>query len=115
MMDATLGSLLGTNVKFGLVTGSTPLVTDSTKPTTTGTGVSASGVSVTSGVFSATSTTLTFPTVPTNQIVIGVVAYMNGSNTPVAYMNSGVGLPLTTDGGDVIINIGQSNGTIFVL
>lgn len=110
MMDSTLGNLTSATVKIGLVT-TANLVTDTALPTRVGTDQTLTGVTVASGVFDANNPT--FTAVAAGSTVIGVVIYTG--TTPIAYVNSGAGLPFATNGGDVTLNFSDSATKIFKL
>lgn len=110
MMNNSLGNLTVATVKIGLVTVAN-LVSDTALPTRIGTDQTLTGVTVTGGIFDANNPT--FTAVASGSTVIGVVIYTG--TTPIAYINSGAGLPFATNGGDVTLNFSDAASKIFKL
>ena len=78
-----------------------------------GSPVALAGKTVTGDVFDAND--VTFPTVTAGSNIKAVVLYHATTSRPIAYIDTGAGLPATGNGGDIQINFSNAASKIFQL
>lgn len=115
MIDGTLGSLKTVGVMRAALATTVPSETDSGLPSIVGVAqVLTTDQAASGGSYGASA--VVFTSIPAGNTVRGVVIYKAGSpNIPVAFIDSGVGLPQITDGNNIPVAFPTTGGKIFTL
>jgi len=115
MIDGTLGSLKTGGVMRAALATSIPVETAVTLPNIIGTAqVLGTDQTSSGGVYGASA--LVFSGIPSGNMVYGVVIYKAGvPNIPIAFIDSGIGLPQVTDGNPIPVSFPTTGSKIFAL